>query len=226
MIRNKSMQGGVSGDLFVFKLFNCILWMFYGLPMVHPHNFWVFLTNSFGCLFALSYISLYLYYASRKQRGRIICELGTILLLFGVLVVVVLLYKDYPRLKVMIAGTVCAVISSLMHLTLLSQMGKLLKTKDTKYFLPYSSVGAFFKGAVWTAYGLVNLDIYIMVPNGFGIIIGTIQLILFIIVLYTRNIEVTKVDFVDDLNLKIVDQVGSTKPVQMNLDVKTPCVNP
>ena len=42
---------------------------------------------------------------------------------------------------------------------------KVLETKETKYMLPYSSVGAFFKGIVWTAYGLASLDLYIMVSN-------------------------------------------------------------
>lgn len=186
-IIKKKSAGGLSGDLFVFKLFNCMLWTFYGLPIIHPHNFWVVLTNALGSLFALMYIFPYLYYASQKQRCKVVWELSVILTLFVLMVVLLLLLEHSRDLKIMIVGILCAIISSLMHLTLLSQLRMVLQTKETKYMLPYSSVGAFFKGAVWTAYGLVNFDLYIMIPNGFGIVIGAVQLILLVILMCMKS---------------------------------------
>ena len=75
MVKLKS-SGGLSGDLYVLKLFNCLMWAFYGLPFVHPNDFWVFLTNSIGCVFSCCYIIPYLIYASKLER---VCNLFNVM---------------------------------------------------------------------------------------------------------------------------------------------------
>ena len=42
---------------------------------------------------------------------------------------------------------------------------KVIKSKDTKYLHPSSSITAFIKGAIWLAYGIVDFDVYIMVNH-------------------------------------------------------------
>lgn len=176
-IVKKKSSGGLSGDLYVFKLFNCLLWTFYGLPFIHPHDFWVVLTNSFGCAFALMYIAPYVLYATRKERLSMLWKLCAILASFVIMAVLVLILDKSQGNRIMVVGILCAVVSSGMHTTLLSQLGTAIHTKDTKYLQPTASMAAFLKGAIWTAYGIVNLDMYIVIPNGVGVGIGLIQII-------------------------------------------------
>lgn len=188
IIRRKS-SGGISGDLYVFKLFNCMLWSLYGLPFVHPHDFWVVLTNTFGCVFAVVYIIPYVCYASRKERLSVLLKVVVILLCFIIMVVLLFTLGHSRQNRITVVGILCAVVSSCMHLTLLSQTKIALQSRDMKYLHPNSSIAGFLKGAIWTAYGIVNFDIYIVIPNGVGVAVGIMQVMLAIYLRLTKGID-------------------------------------
>eukprot|EP00250_Pteridium_aquilinum_P018160 c23971_g2_i4 orf=874-1452(-) len=120
IVRSKS-NGGLSGDLYVLKLFNCMLWCLYGLPFVHPHDVWVVLTNSFGCVFALMYILTYFCYGTTHEKISLLWKLCTILSSFIVMVVLLVLLSRSQRQKILVVGTISTIVSSGMHITLLSQ---------------------------------------------------------------------------------------------------------
>lgn len=189
MVRLKSC-GGLSGDLYVFKLFNCLMWAFYGLPFVHPHDFWVVLTNSFGCAFASMYIISHLLYASKPEQISLIWKLFAIIAGFVSMVVLLFLLDRSQTSRILIVGILCAVISSCMHITLLSQCTMVLESKDVKYLQPNSSITAFLKGAIWTTYGIVDFDIFIIIPNGVGVLIGMIQMVVVVVLLCKERQEV------------------------------------
>lgn len=219
-IIKKKSTGALSGDLYVFKLFNCLLWIFYGLPMVHPNHFWVLLTNACGAGLALIYIVSYLCYASKRQKFIIVGELLVIVSLFALLVGLLLNLQRSQAVRILIAGTICAIISSFMHLSLLFQIKMVLQTKDTKYMYPFASLGAFLKGAIWTAYGAVEFDPFILVPNGVGILTGIFQCILFAILkLMAPTSEQSKLQYKLDFDqtslVKCVEQCHSLKSIKV-----------
>lgn len=188
IVRCKSTDG-ISGDLYVFKLFNCLLWSLYGLPFVHPHDFWVVLTNSFGCVFALMYIIPYLCYATTKERVGLLWKLCVIVSSFIIIVVLTLVLEHSQQNRIYVVGSLSAAVSSGMHMTLLSQCGMAIKSKDAKYLHPDASLTAFMKGAIWTSYGIVNFDIFILIPNGIGVLIGVIQVVMVVLMMSKRAKE-------------------------------------
>eukprot|EP00250_Pteridium_aquilinum_P018159 c23971_g2_i3 orf=402-1403(-) len=190
IVRSKS-NGGLSGDLYVLKLFNCMLWCLYGLPFVHPHDVWVVLTNSFGCVFALMYILTYFCYGTTHEKISLLWKLCTILSSFIVMVVLLVLLSRSQRQKILVVGTISTIVSSGMHITLLSQCRLAIQLRERKFLHPNASLAAFLKGAIWTAYGLVDFDIFILIPNGVGVMIGIIQVIL---VFFLMKSEEPKLD--------------------------------
>ncbi|KAI5072343.1 hypothetical protein GOP47_0012449 [Adiantum capillus-veneris] len=213
IVRCKS-SGGISGDLYVFKLFNCMLWCLYGLPYVHPHDLWVVITNSFGCTFALIYIGTYLSFATTKEKVSLVWKLGATLASFVTLVVLLVLLSKTRGQRILAVGVLSAIVSSGMHLTLLSQCRMAIQSRDKKFLHPTESLAAFVKGAIWTAYGLVNLDIFILIPNGVGIIIGVIQVALVLLLLRDAKSKCN----VEDLHDKIDRQTQTSQEIVLHLE--------
>ncbi|KAH7420992.1 hypothetical protein KP509_13G035200 [Ceratopteris richardii] len=190
LVKSKT-SGGLSGDLYALKLFNCMLWCFYGTPYVHPHDFWVVLTNSLGSLFSLMYIVAYLWVATSKEKVSLVSKLCTILLSMAILILLLVFLSKNQGQRIFVVGILCALVSSGMHLTLLSQCRMAIQSKDKQYLHPNASLAAFLKGAIWTAYGVVDLDIFILIPNGVGVIIGILQVILVIFLIHTETLSST-----------------------------------
>ncbi|KAJ0920243.1 putative SWEET sugar transporter [Helianthus annuus] len=51
---------------------NCSMWLFYGLPIVHPHSLLVVTINSAGILITLTFCSIFFIYSSWTCRVRIL----------------------------------------------------------------------------------------------------------------------------------------------------------
>jgi len=56
---------------YIISLFNCLLYTWYGLPVVSYkwENFAVVSTNGIGILLEFSYIAIYFWYASAKNKA-------------------------------------------------------------------------------------------------------------------------------------------------------------
>ncbi|CAO2823121.1 unnamed protein product [Amaranthus hypochondriacus] len=76
-------------------------------------------------------------------------------------------------------GIFCDVFGIILYGSPLTIMYKVIKTKSVK-FMPLSlSLAGFANGVIWSAYALIRFDIYILIGNGVGAILGAIQLILY-----------------------------------------------
>ncbi|KAI5071467.1 hypothetical protein GOP47_0013718, partial [Adiantum capillus-veneris] len=203
IVRQKGTSNIVScwgNQLFLFMLFNCLLWVFYGLPVNRPNNFWVILTNSIGAVLALIAVGAYYHYSSSKERLIVEWELESFAGFFMIMILVTMWLNTSREMRVFIVGTICVVFSSLMHLALLSELTTAWTNKDLRRLHPIPSITAFLKGAVWTAYGWSGKDVFIMVPNGIGVATGIIQVVLCIVMRYTiRGTTSEGLETTDDL---------------------------
>ncbi|KAH7301674.1 hypothetical protein KP509_23G037700 [Ceratopteris richardii] len=163
-------------QIFVFMLFNCVLWVFYGLPINRPHNFWVILTNGIGAVLALITVASYYFYTSRKEKLIVEWELETFFSLFFIMILYTVMVNKDRETRIEVVGTISAILSSCMHLALLFELQMAWKKQDLKQLHLIPSIAAFLKGALWTAYGWSGKDIFIMVPNAIGVVTGIIQL--------------------------------------------------
>ncbi|XP_039143655.1 bidirectional sugar transporter SWEET6b-like isoform X2 [Dioscorea cayenensis subsp. rotundata] len=65
--KNKSVEQ-FSPIPYLATLLNCMMWVVYGLPLVHPKSMLVITINGAGTVIELTYILLFLIYSNGKQR--------------------------------------------------------------------------------------------------------------------------------------------------------------
>ena len=57
-------------DPYLATLMNCLLWFFYGLPIVHPNSTLVLTINGIGLVIEGAYIIMFIIYAAKNTRVR------------------------------------------------------------------------------------------------------------------------------------------------------------
>ena len=57
-------------DPYLATLLNCMLWVFYGLPIVHPNSILVVTINGIGLVVEGSYLIIFFIYSTNNKRVR------------------------------------------------------------------------------------------------------------------------------------------------------------
>lgn len=57
-------------DPYLATLLNCMLWVFYGIPIVHPNSILVVTINGIGLLVEGTYLLIFFLYSPNKKRVR------------------------------------------------------------------------------------------------------------------------------------------------------------
>ena len=58
------------GDPYLATTMNCMLWVFYAMPFVHPKSLVVISTNAIGFAFQIFYLLIFIIYADKHGRVR------------------------------------------------------------------------------------------------------------------------------------------------------------
>ncbi|RWW32424.1 hypothetical protein BHE74_00058360 [Ensete ventricosum] len=96
---------------------NCMLWIFYGLPFVHPNSLLVITINGIGLAFESVYLTIFLIYSN--AQGRV---LAAEIAFVAVVVVVVLLVAHTYEKRTLIVGILCIIFGTCMYAAPLSVM--------------------------------------------------------------------------------------------------------
>lgn len=164
---------------YLATLLNCMLWVVYGLPIVHPHSTLVVTINGAGCLIEITFIILFLIYSDGKQRIKVVAMLLVeVAVVAAVAILVITLVHTYER-RSLIIGTMCIVFCIMMYVAPLSVMKLVIATKSVEYMPLSISLASLANGVCWTTYALIRFDLYITIPNGLGTLFGIAQLILY-----------------------------------------------
>lgn len=59
---------GFKPDPYLATLLNCMLWVFYGIPIVHPNSILVVTINGIGLVIEAAYLTIFFLYSSGKKR--------------------------------------------------------------------------------------------------------------------------------------------------------------
>ncbi|EFJ26802.1 hypothetical protein SELMODRAFT_412592 [Selaginella moellendorffii] len=174
--------GDFSGAPYVATLFNCLLWVLYGLPFVTSNSVLVITINTIGCVIESVYLGIFLFYASKRiEKARVAGMISIVLTVYlGIVLAVFMASKDHHTRR-KFAGICCAVVTIAMYASPLSIMRTVISTKSVQYMPLLPLVAGLFNGATWTAYGFLGQphDYYIVVPNLVGACLAVIQLILY-----------------------------------------------
>ncbi|BAT89454.1 hypothetical protein LR48_Vigan08g026700 [Vigna angularis] len=177
IIRNGSTEM-FSGLPYVYSLLNCLICLWYGTPLISPDNLLVTTVNTIGGVFQLVYITLFLIYAEKARKVRM---LGLLLAVLGIFVIILVgsLQIDDSAMRRMFVGLLsCASLIS-MFASPLFIIRLVIRTKSVEFMPFYLSLSTFLMSISFFLYGLVSDDTFIYVPNGIGTVLGIVQLILY-----------------------------------------------
>lgn len=183
VIRNKTTED-FSGVPYNMTLLNCLLSAWYGLPFVSPNNLLVSTINGIGAFIEAIYVLIFLIYAPRKLRYRMLGLLAIVCSVFAGVALVSMLALHGNSRK-LLCGTAATVFSICMYASPLSIMRLVIKTKSVEFMPFFLSLFVFLCGTSWFIYGLLGHDPFVIMPNGCGCTLGAVQLIMYAI--YRKN---------------------------------------
>uniref|UniRef100_A0A3Q7FT16 Bidirectional sugar transporter SWEET n=1 Tax=Solanum lycopersicum TaxID=4081 RepID=A0A3Q7FT16_SOLLC len=175
-------------DPYVVTALNCAVWVFYGMPFVHPDSLLVVTINGIGLFIEFLYIIVFYIYSDGPKRylqKKISIFLGVEIILFAILVFVTLTFLHGTKKRSMLVGILAVIMNVAMYASPLTVMRRVISTKSVKFMPFYLSLANFCNGGIWFAYAFLKFDPYILVincihsPNGLGTLSGAIQLILY-----------------------------------------------
>ncbi|KAF8026513.1 hypothetical protein BT93_F3103 [Corymbia citriodora subsp. variegata] len=183
IIQSRSTEN-FSGIPYVMTLLNCLLSAWYGLPFVSPNNLLVSTINGTGAVIEFVYVVIFLMFAPRKGKAKILGLLMFVLTIFAAVALVSLLAL-HGNMRKLFCGVAATIFSIIMYASPLSIMRLVIKTKSVEYMPFFLSLFVFLCGTSWFIYGLLGHDPFVAVPNGFGCGLGAMQLVLY--TFYRRN---------------------------------------
>ncbi|GAB4849180.1 hypothetical protein Ancab_003990 [Ancistrocladus abbreviatus] len=166
---------------YVAAIMNCMFWIFYGAPIVHPDSTLVITINSIGLVLEVAYTIIYFTYTDKKKRMQVILFLLGELMIFAILASVTLKVFHTHKARSNFVGAFCVVFGIILYSSPLTVMVKVIKTKSVEFMPFFLSLAAFSNGLVWAVYALIKFDLYILIGNGIGALLGAAQLILYAI---------------------------------------------
>ncbi|KFK33126.1 hypothetical protein AALP_AA6G334100 [Arabis alpina] len=167
---------------YVFTVMNCMLWIFYGLPIVHKDSLLVTTINGVGLGIEAIYIGIFLYYCGDKKNFRRNIGLYLVAEIIGVVAVVLITlyaFKNYKTdfAKQTFVGVICDVFNIAMYASPCLVIKKVWTTKSVEYMPFWLSLISFLNAICWTAYSLLyKIDLYVLISNGLGTFLCAIQL--------------------------------------------------
>jgi solute carrier family 50 (sugar transporter) len=169
-----------SGIPYVMTFLNCLLSAWYGLPFVSPNNMLVSTINGTGAGIEFIYVVLFIIYAPRKEKAKMLGLLTFVLSVFGA-VALVSLFALHGKGRKLFCGFAATIFSIIMYASPLSIMRTVVRTKSVEFMPFFLSLFVFLCGTSWFVFGLLGHDPFVAVPNGFGCGLGAVQLILYVI---------------------------------------------
>ncbi|XP_073135535.1 bidirectional sugar transporter SWEET1-like isoform X1 [Henckelia pumila] len=171
-----------SGVPYVLSLLNCLLAAWYGLPFISENNILLTAINGTGAVIESIYVLIFLVFAPKKEKANILGLLLCILVVFSTVALISFFAFDHrPKTRKNLCGFVGTIFSIAMYASPLSVMRMVIKTKSVEYMPFLLSLFVFLSGTFWFIYALLGKDMFVTVPNGFGCLLGAMQLILYAI---------------------------------------------
>ncbi|CAM0945291.1 unnamed protein product [Alopecurus aequalis] len=166
---------------YLATLLNCMMWVLYGLPVVHPNSMLVITINGTGMAIELTYIALFLAFSVGAARRRVLLILVAEVAFVAAVAALVLSFAHSHTRRSMVVGVLCVLFGTGMYAAPLSVMKMVIQTKSVEYMPLFLSLASLVNGICWTAYALIKFDLYITIPNGLGVMFAVGQVVLYAI---------------------------------------------
>ena len=107
---------------YLATLINCVVWVLYGLPIVHPHSTLVWTINGAGTAIEIVYLLLFIIYSDSKKRLKVLLIVLVEAIFMAVLTILVLTLVHTTKKRTVIVGIVAIVFNAMMYASPLSVM--------------------------------------------------------------------------------------------------------
>ncbi|KAG4117570.1 hypothetical protein ERO13_D12G239500v2 [Gossypium hirsutum] len=165
---------------YLATLINCMVWVIYGLPLVHPDSTLVITINGAGTAIELVYLTLFLIFCHDKKKRLKVLLIALVEVVFMALVAaLVLTLAHTTERRSMVVGIIAILFNIMMYASPLSVMKLVISTKSVEYMPFFLSLASFANGVAWTTYAFLPFDPFIAVPNGLGTLFSLAQLLLY-----------------------------------------------
>ncbi|KAG8659021.1 hypothetical protein MANES_02G006600v8 [Manihot esculenta] len=168
-----------SATPYLATLVNCMAWVLYGLPIVHPNSLLVVTVNGAGTVIEFLYIIVFIIYSDKKKRVKVILIVVVELIFIAALATMVLNLAHTTKKRSAIVGFICIFFNIAMYASPLSVMKMIITTKSVEYMPFFVSLTSFINGLAWTCYALISFDPFLLIPNGLGSLFALAQLTLY-----------------------------------------------
>ncbi|XP_019174836.1 PREDICTED: bidirectional sugar transporter NEC1-like [Ipomoea nil] len=175
-IYKRKSSDGYQSIPYVVALFSAELLLYYAV--IKTNAYLIVCINGFGCAIELVFISMYLFYANKKDKIFTIKLLLLDILFFGAVIIVSLFLVNGSK-RIALVGWTCAVINVAVFAAPLSIMRQVIRTRNTQFMPLTLSVCLVFCATAWFFYGLFSKDYYIAFPNILGFLFGLAQIVLY-----------------------------------------------
>ncbi|KAL0690875.1 hypothetical protein Bca4012_090554 [Brassica carinata] len=163
---------------YICTLLGSSLWTYYGI--VTPGEYLVSTVNGFGVLAESIYVLIFLFFVPKPRFLKTITLVLALNILFPVIAIVGTrtAFGD-AKTRSNSMGFICATLNIIMYGSPLSAIKTVVTTKSVKYMPFWLSFFLFLNGAIWGVYALLVHDVFLLVPNGMGFFLGTMQLLIY-----------------------------------------------
>ena len=175
VIKGKISYEDTPGVLVSASYVNCFCWYIYG-DMIFSDQ--VKICNGIGAISSLCLICIYLVYEITKYTLDAI--LNALIILTGS-------YAVYRGLTIVvdddaIIGKICNCTAIIVFLSPIQLIYRVFRENNNYHLIPiYTAWVSVFSTGCWIMYGILIKDIYILIPNIIGLILGIIQIVIYTI---------------------------------------------
>ncbi|KAG7991292.1 hypothetical protein I3843_02G067900 [Carya illinoinensis] len=173
---------------YICTLLSSSLWTYYGI--IKAGELLVATVNGFGILVETIYVTLFLIYAPGRSKAKTVILVGLLDVGFLAVAIFVTRLALQGETRIAALGILCAGLNIVMYSSPLAVMRTVVTTKSVEYMPFFLSFFFFLNGGTWTFYALLMRDYFLLVPNGSGFLLGTVQLVLYAI--YYRKPNLSK----------------------------------
>ncbi|THU43955.1 hypothetical protein C4D60_Mb02t02310 [Musa balbisiana] len=176
--QNKSAEG-YSSLSYNLSLFSCLIWVYYA--HLKPNSGLLISINAIGCLILTCYITIYLVFATRKDRIftiQVFVALNLVTFI-GILFLTLLLFSGTNRLTVL--GWICVGFSISVYAAPMSTIRRVVRTRSVEFMPVNVLVCLTLSAAVWFGYGVFTKDAFISIPCLLGVFFGIGQIVVYVI---------------------------------------------
>ncbi|XP_057778758.1 bidirectional sugar transporter SWEET16-like [Salvia miltiorrhiza] len=176
VVKKKSTEN-YNGLPYITTLLSTSLWTFYGL--LKTGGLLIVTVNGAGAALHVVYVVIFLIYAPGNIKMRSVKLVAALNVAFLGVVIMATLLALKGDIRITFVGLLCAGLTIGMYAAPLSAVRTVIKMKSVKYMPFLLSFFQFLNGGVWSAYAVLVEDYYIGVPNGIGFVLGSVQLMLY-----------------------------------------------